>query len=60
MPRDEIQAPVNDRLVILRKAKEAGLVSDGEYLTINANLYSEYARISSSQIKDLRIGKLTS
>lgn len=32
----------------------------GEYLTKKANLYNEYARIPSSQITDLLIGKLTS
>ena len=57
---EEVQALVNDRLAILEKAKEAGLLSDGEYLTKKANLYNEYARIPSSQIKDLLIGKLTS
>jgi len=57
---EEIQALVNDRLAILEKAKEVGLLSDGEYLTKKANLYNEYARIPSSQIKDLLIGKLTS
>jgi hypothetical protein len=57
---EEIQAFVNDRLAILEKAKEAGLLSAGEYLTKKANLYNENARIPSSQIKDLLIGKLTS
>ena len=57
---EEIQALVNDRLAILEMAKEAGLLSDGEYLTKKANLYSEYARIPASQITDLLIGKLTS
>ena len=57
---EEIQALVNDRLAILEKAKEAGLLSDGEYLTKKSNLYNEYAKFSSSQIKDLLIGKLTS
>ena len=57
---EEIQALVNDRLAILEKAKEAELISDGEYLTKKANLYNEYARIPSSQIKNLLIGKLTS
>jgi hypothetical protein len=40
--------------------KEAELLSAGEYLTKKANLYNEYARIPSSQITDLLIGKLTS
>ena len=57
---EEIQALVNDRLAILEKAKEAGLLSAGEYLTKKANLYNGYARIPSSQIKDLLIRKLTS
>jgi len=58
--REEIQVLVNDRLAILEKAKEAGLLSDGEYLTKKANLYNAYARIPSSQITDLLIGKLSS
>jgi hypothetical protein len=57
---EEIQALVNDRLAILQKAKEAGLLSDGEYLTKKAKLYNEYSRIPSSRIKDLLIGKLAS
>jgi len=56
---EEVQAFINDKLSILEKAKEAGLVSEGEYLTKKANLYNEYARIPSSQITDLMIGKLT-
>lgn len=56
---EEIQALVDDRLAILEKAKEAGLLSTGEYLTKKANLYNEYARTPSSQIKDMLIGKLT-
>lgn len=57
---EEIQALVNDRIAILEKAKEAGLLSAGEYLTKKANLYNEHARIPSSRIKDLLIGKLIS
>ena len=57
---EEIQALVNDRLAILEKAKETRLLSDGEYLTKKANLYSEYAKIPASKITDLLIGKLTS
>jgi len=57
---EEVQALVNDRLAILEKAKEAGLLSAGEHLTKKANLYNEYARIPSSQITDLLIGKLAS
>jgi len=56
---EEIQVLVNDRLAILEKAKEAGLLSEGEYLTKKANLYNVYARIPSSQITELLIGKLT-
>jgi hypothetical protein len=57
---EDIQTLVNDRLAILEEAKGAGLVSEGEYVTKKANLYNEYARIPSSQIKDLLIAKLTS
>src|SRR3972149_403852 len=53
---EEIQALVNDRLAILEKAKETGLLSAGEYLKKKANLYNEYARIPSLQIKD-QIGR---
>ena len=57
---EEIQALVNDRLAILQKAKDAGLLSEGEYLTKKANLYNVHSRMPSSQIKELLIGKLTS
>ncbi len=57
---EEVRRLVDARLDILDQAKEAGLLSAGEYLTKKANLYGTYARASSSQLKDLLIGKLTS
>jgi len=55
---EEIQSLVNDKLAILERAKEAGLLSAGEYLTKKANLYNTYSRTPSSQIKELLLGKL--
>ena len=54
----DIQALVNEKLAILEKAKEAGLLSPGEYLTKKANLYSTYSRILSVDIKELVMSKL--
>ena len=56
---EDVQALVNDKLIILEMAKDAGLLSAGEYLSKKADLYTTYARIPASQIKELLIGKLT-
>ncbi len=55
----DVQALVDEKLATLEKAKEAGLLSAGEYRTKKANLYSTYSRILPSQIKELLISKLT-
>ena len=54
----DIQAPLQEKLVLLEKAREAELLSYAEYLTKKANLYDEYSRILPVQIKDLLISKL--
>ncbi len=56
---EETRAQVDEKILLLEKAKEAGLLSPGEYLTKKANLYSTYSRAPSSQIRDLLIGKLS-
>jgi hypothetical protein len=56
---EEVQVLVDDRMSILEKARETGLLSAGEYLTKKANLYNDCASIPSSKIKELLIGKLT-
>ena len=56
---NDVQALVNEKLIILEKAKEVGLLFPGEYLTKKANLYSTYSRILPTQIKELLISKLT-
>jgi hypothetical protein len=55
----DVQALLQERLIILEKAKETGLLSNSEYLTKKANLYATYSRILPTQIKELLISKLT-
>jgi hypothetical protein len=54
----DVQAVVNENLGILEKARDAGLLSPGEYLTKKANLYATFSRPLSPQIRDLLISKL--
>ena len=54
----EVQSQLHDKLGILDKAKDAGLISDGEYQTKMANLYQSYFRKFHSKIEELIIKKL--
>ncbi len=54
----EVQSELLDRMNILGKAKEAGLISEGEYRTKKSVLYQSYARTSQSKIKDFIINKM--
>jgi len=56
----EIQSEVQNKMIILDKVKEAGLVSDSEYHTKKANLYQTYARTDHSKIKEFFINKMSS
>lgn len=53
----ELRRALQDKLAILEQAKEADLISAGEYLTKKAALYRAYARIRSAQIEDFIIHK---
>lgn len=55
----ETQSLVKERLVILEKAKEANLLSQSEYLTKKAIMYSRYSRIPPKQVEKLIINKLS-
>jgi len=56
---DEIRSEVDARMIVLNKAKEAGLVSDSEYETKKASLYQTYARTDPSKIKKFIIDKIS-
>lgn len=55
----EVQSGLQDKLNILDKAKEAGLISESEYHTKKASLYQSYSRTSSSKIEDFFINKIS-
>lgn len=54
----EVQTLVNDKLVILESARDAGLLSPNEYLTKKASLYAAYSRALRPEIRDLLVSKL--
>ena len=53
-----VQSALKGKLDILEKAKEAGILSSGEYFTKKSNLYQTYSRILPEKLKDLLINKL--
>ena len=53
----EVQTEIRDKVSILDKARNAGLLSDNEYRTKIANLYQSYSR-DHSKIEDILINKL--
>ena len=54
----EVQSELRDKISILDKAKEAGLISDNEYQTKIANVYQAYSRTYHSTIEEIIINKL--
>src|SRR5574337_73343 len=48
----ETQAELKEKLTLLGKAKEAGLISESEYSTKEANLYHAYSRILPPKIEE--------
>ncbi len=54
----EVQSELRDKMRILEKAKEAGLISDNEYQTKVSNLYQSYCRTYHSKIEEIIIKKL--
>ncbi len=55
----EIKEALRERLLILEKAKEVGILSQAEYFTKKANLYQTYSRILPEQLKELILNKLS-
>jgi hypothetical protein len=55
----EVLDSLQEKLSILEKAREAGILSQGEYLTKKANLYQTYSRILPEKLKELLMNKLT-
>jgi hypothetical protein len=56
----EVQAELRDKISILDKAKETGLLSDNEYQAKLANLYQSYSRNNQSKIEEIIMNKLES
>ncbi|MDC4227335.1 MAG: hypothetical protein MPW15_24605 [Candidatus Manganitrophus sp.] len=54
----EARAALQEKLDLLEKAREAGLLSESEYFTKKANLYQTYSRIVPEKIRELIINKL--
>ncbi|MBI5644062.1 MAG: hypothetical protein HY954_11390 [Deltaproteobacteria bacterium] len=55
----EVQAKLQEKLALLEKAREAGIVSESEYHTKRAGLYQSYSRTLSSRIEEIVIDKLS-
>lgn len=56
----DIQTLVQNKLQILEKAQESGLLSPSEYFTKKANVYATYSRILPTELKDFLVNKLIS
>lgn len=56
---EEARSELQGKLAILEKAREADILSWGEYRSKMAHLYQSYARRPNSKIEDLLINKLT-
>ena len=57
---EKVRSEVQEKLNILEKAKEAGLVSASEYCTKKANLYQAYARSFPFKFEEFLLKKLVS
>jgi hypothetical protein len=55
-----IQSEIGEKLIILEKAKEIGLLSESEFHTKRANLYQTYARPFPFKFEEFLIKKLSS
>jgi hypothetical protein len=56
----KVQSELSDKMSILDKAKEAGLISENEFRTKMANLYQAFSRNSHAGLKEIIIKKLES
>jgi hypothetical protein len=54
----EVQDEVQDKMNILAKAREAGLISESEFQTKTASLYQSYTRTQSSKLEEFFINKI--
>lgn len=54
----KMQAELRGKLDILEQAKVAGLISENEYRTKEANLYQAYARANSFKLGEMIINKI--
>ena len=57
---EDVQSELREKLSILGKAKEAGLVSASEYCAKKSNLYQEYSRTYLFKFEEFLIKKLSS
>ncbi len=55
----EVQAEIQEKLNILEKAKDAGLVTESEYSTKKSYLYQAYSRAFPFKFQEFLIQKLT-
>jgi hypothetical protein len=55
----DVRDALQEKLSILEKAREAGILSQGEYLTKKANLVQTYSRLLPEKLKELLMNKLT-
>jgi len=55
----EIRASLDRKLGLLEKVREAGIVSENEYLTKRAALYQSYSTKTASKLKEIVLDKLS-
>ena len=55
----ELRTSLNDKLALLEKAKEAGIVSESEYHTKKAMLYQSFSRKLASKFEEFVMDKLS-
>lgn len=55
----DLRARLEEKLAILEKARDAGLLTEGEFLTKRASLYQSYSRKLSSRIEEIVMDKLS-
>jgi hypothetical protein len=56
--KEDLQAELQAKMIILVKAKEAGLISEREHRTKMATLYQSYFRNDHSKIEEIIIKKI--
>ncbi len=56
--KEEAQTELQDKMDLLARARDAGLISDSEYDTKLANLYQSYVRSDRSKFEEILIKKI--